>query len=104
MPLIIVSPRLTPAEAAAADTAVNPGTLLLSAWLPQVLQGFDEHLVHQFVCTLRDEVGVLTVEDLLTADHMRTQFSADFLYKAVGLKIGHVNRIEKALQIFLAAV
>lgn len=79
--------------------SLPPPAVCLSAWLPLVLYGFEHALIELFVVKLRDEVGFLTLEDLLECVQ-RGQFTLERFKDPVGLKLGHFNRIEKAMREF----
>ena len=69
---------------------------MIKAWLPIVFSGFDYDVIDSFVAQLRDNGGFVTVQDLLDAvarDELTREALADF----AGFKVGHCNRLDKAL-------
>ena len=72
---------------------------MIKAWLPIVFSGFDYDVIDSFVAQLRDNGGFVTVQDLLDAvarDELTREALADF----AGFKVGHCNRLDKALSAY----
>lgn len=72
---------------------------MIKAWLPIVFSGFDYDVIDSFVAQLRDNGGFVTVQDLLDAvarDELTREALADF----AGFKVGHCNRLDKALAVY----
>jgi len=72
--------------------------MLLNDWIPSIYQqGFPHDLVHSLVSALQNE-GFVSVQDLLDAQNA-SQLDATYL-KELGFKMGHSNRLLKALKDF----
>jgi hypothetical protein len=69
---------------------------MIKAWLPLVFDGFEYDLIDSFVNRLRDDGGFVTVQDLLDAQS-RGELTRQNLADIAGFKIGHCNRLDRAL-------
>ena len=69
---------------------------MIKAWLPIVFSGFDYDVIDSFVARLRDDGGFVTVQDLLDAV-ARDELTRETLAVIAGFKVGHCNRLDKAL-------
>ena len=69
---------------------------MIKAWLPIVFSGFDYDVIDSFVAQLRDNGGFVTVQDLLDAVD-RDELTREALADIAGFKVGHCNRLDKAL-------
>ena len=72
---------------------------MIKAWLPIVFSGFDYDVIDSFVARLRDDGGFVTVQDLLDAV-ARDELSRENLADIAGFKVGHCNRLDKALGVY----
>ena len=72
---------------------------MIKAWLPIVFSGFDYDVIDSFVARLRDDGGFVTVQDLLDAV-ARDELTRDSLAAIAGFKVGHCNRLDKALSAY----
>mmetsp|Transcript_25532 Transcript_25532/g.24417 ORF Transcript_25532/g.24417 Transcript_25532/m.24417 type:complete len:96 (-) Transcript_25532:571-858(-) len=72
---------------------------LIKAWLPIAFTGFDSYTVDAFVRDLREEGGMVTVQDLLDAQN-RGELDRSSLASIAGFKLGHCNRLNKALSAY----
>lgn len=72
---------------------------MIKAWLPIVFSGFDYDVIDSFVARLRDDGGFVTVQDLLDAV-ARDELSRENLADIAGFKVGHCNRLDKALAVY----
>lgn len=71
-------------------------TTPLTAWMPQLFQGFDAALVQSFITLMCDEGGFVTIQDLADAQ-ARSQLTFEFMKSTCGMKLGHYNRLIKGL-------
>lgn len=76
------------------DTA--PERMWIRNWLPVAFEGFPSPLIEQYVTLLAEE-GMVSVQDLITANDLG-QLTLEF-FKDIGItcKIGHYNRLISAL-------
>ena len=72
---------------------------MIKAWLPLAFEGFDAKLIDSFICKLRDDGGFVTVQDLLDA-RASFELTRGILADIAGFKLGHYNRLERALSTF----
>ena len=72
---------------------------MIKAWLPLAFEGFDAKLIDSFICKLRDDGGFVTVQDLLDA-RSSFELTREILGEIAGFKLGHYNRLERALSTF----
>lgn len=69
----------------------------VDVWMRSVFAGFDFTLINGFCDKFRREAGFATVADLLEA-HARGQLTLEFVGQLAGFKLGHFNRLHKALE------
>mmetsp|Transcript_32125 Transcript_32125/g.30618 ORF Transcript_32125/g.30618 Transcript_32125/m.30618 type:complete len:787 (-) Transcript_32125:234-2594(-) len=69
---------------------------MIKTWLPIVFNGFDYSVIDVFIDKLRDNGGFVTLQDLLDAQS-KGELTRETLGDIAGLKVGHCNRLEKAL-------
>ena len=69
---------------------------MIKVWLPLVFEGFEYDLIDSFVNRLRDDGGFVTVQDLLDAQS-RGELTRQSLADMAGFKVGHCNRLDRAL-------
>ena len=72
---------------------------MIKAWLPLAFEGFDAELIESFISKLRDDGGFVTVQDLLDA-RASFELTRESLGDIAGFKLGHCNRLERALSTF----
>ena len=72
---------------------------MIKAWLPLAFEGFDAELIDSFISKLRDDGGFVTVQDLLDA-RGSFELTRESLGDIAGFKLGHYNRLERALSTF----
>ena len=72
---------------------------MIKAWLPLAFEGFDAELIESFISKLRDDGGFVTVQDLLDA-RGSFELTRESLGDIAGFKLGHYNRLERALSSF----
>ena len=72
---------------------------MIKAWLPLAFEGFDAELIESFISKLRDDGGFVTVQDLLDA-RGSFELTRESLGDIAGFKLGHYNRLERALSTF----
>ena len=72
---------------------------MIKAWLPLAFEGFDAELIESFISKLRDDGGFVTVQDLLDA-RGSFELTRESLGDIAGFKLGHFNRLERALSTF----
>ena len=71
----------------------------LREWLPMVLEGYDASLTSMFADRLETEAGFVVVQDLLDAKKAGS-LTFELLCDVTNMKIGHYNRLCKALNGF----
>jgi hypothetical protein len=69
---------------------------MIKTWLPIAFNGFDYAVIDVFVAKLRDDGGFVTLQDLLDAQS-KGELTRETLADIAGFKVGHCNRLEKAL-------
>jgi hypothetical protein len=79
---------------------LNTKWLKLNDWLPTVFDGFGPDLIQSFTAQMRDDFGYISTEDLCNAK-IENQLTFENLNVIVGFKIGHFNRLVKALTLTL---
>ena len=72
---------------------------MIKVWLPLVFEGFEYDLIDSFVNRLRDDGGFVTVQDLLDAQ-ARGELARQSLADIAGFKVGHCNRLDRALAMY----
>ena len=72
---------------------------MIKAWLPIVFSGYDYDVIDSFVAQLRDNGGFVSVQDLLDAID-RGELTREELSNIAGFKVGHYNRLDKALSVY----
>ena len=75
---------------------IPPHKWMIKAWLPIAFEGFDIDVIDYFICKLRDDGGFVTLQDLLDA-RASNELTREVLADIAGFKLGHYNRLEKAL-------
>ena len=68
-------------------------------WLHIAFEGFEPDVIDTFIIKLRDDGGFVTLQDLLDA-RASSELTRDTLAEIADFKLGHFNRLEKALAAF----
>lgn len=87
-----------PDEETSSMSFIPPHKWMIKAWLPIAFEGFDLDVIEYFVVKLRDDGGFVTLQDLLDA-RSSNELTREALADIAGFKLGHFNRLEKALSI-----
>ena len=87
-----------PDEEISSMSFIPPHKWMIKAWLPIAFEGFDLDVIEYFVVKLRDDGGFVTLQDLLDA-RSSNELTREALAEIAGFKLGHFNRLEKALSI-----
>jgi hypothetical protein len=69
----------------------------IDIWMRSIFGGFDERLIDEFCGRFRDDAGFATVGDLHEA-YTRGQLTFEFVARLANFKLGHHNRLIKALE------
>jgi hypothetical protein len=75
---------------------IPPHKWMIKAWLPMAFDGFDRNVIDYFIRKLRDDGGFVTLQDLLDA-RASNELTREVLADIAGFKLGHYNRLERAL-------
>ena len=81
------------------DIIIPPDKWMIKVWLPIAFEGFDTKLIDLFIVKLRDDGGFVTLQDLIDA-RTTQELTREALAEIAGFKLGHFNRLEKALSVF----
>jgi len=81
------------------EEALPPDRVWIRNWLPKSFEGFPASIVTQFVEALAEE-GMVSVQDLLTAQALGQLTLEYFREIGIACKLGHYNRVISSLSKF----